>query len=232
MPIALWKRLIYLLFGICLYPVCWLLLRTIWSLLGHLDDGSGGVSPALGWMLGGFLLEVGLFFTLPRPMRTYVLAHELTHALWGVLMGAKVKGLKVSKTGGSVCLTRTNVLIVLAPYFFPFYTMLVIPAYYLIGLVVDVSDYELFWLALVGFTWAFHLTFTVATLLVHQPDVQIYGRVFSYGVIAMMNLAGVTLWIVAVSSATFADLGMEGQAQAIDFWVWILEIAEKWRNIE
>ena len=48
----------------------------------------------------GFFLWVSLYITMPRPIRTYVLAHELTHALWAWLMGAHVSGMSLSKKGG------------------------------------------------------------------------------------------------------------------------------------
>ena len=224
------KRFLYFLIGLLLYPASWLFACTAWLLLGHLQGDHSGLSPGLWWMLGGFVFEVVLFCTLPKPVRTYVLAHGLTHALWGLMMGARVGNLKVSKEGGSVSVSRTNFLIVLAPYFFPFYTVLVIPAYFLLNLWVDVTDYEYFWLALIGFTWAFHLCFTVMALSEHQPDIDVYGRVFSYGVIALVNLGGVCLWIVAVSSATMGDLGLTLQEEALSMWEGIRGLAENWRK--
>ena len=39
-------------------------------------------------------------------------------------------------------------------------------------------------------------------LLRHQPDVLIYGRLFSYGVIYLLNVLGICLWIILVASPT------------------------------
>jgi hypothetical protein len=141
------------------------------------------------WFIGGFSVWVMLYFFLPRPIRTYVLAHELTHALWGFVMGAKVSKLHVSSKGGSVTLTKTNTLITLAPYFFPFYTVLMLIAYCAINLWWDTNVYRPFWFALFGLTWAFHLTFTLSMLALHQPDILEHGRLFSYVVIYCINLA-------------------------------------------
>ena len=56
-----------------------------------------------------------------KPMRTYVFGHELTHALTGLLSGARIKKFKVSKNSGSVSLTKDNIFITLSPYFIPIY---------------------------------------------------------------------------------------------------------------
>jgi len=142
---------------------------------------------------------------LPRPFRTYVLAHELTHAVWGMLMGAKVGKMKVGPNGGHVMLSKSNFLISLAPYFFPFYTGLVIALWYAAGLFFDLNVYEPWWLAAVGLTWGFHVTFTVYMLSQHQPDVQENGRLFSYVVIYLANLFFVSLWIIALSTPSFSE---------------------------
>ncbi|MFH0881198.1 MAG: hypothetical protein V2A34_15915, partial [Lentisphaerota bacterium] len=141
------------------------------------------------------------------------------HALWAALMGAKVSALKVSKKGGSVRLSKKNFLITLAPYFFPLYTVLVMAGYFILNLFFDLRLYEPFWLGLVGFTWGFHLTFTVTTLMEHQPDIHENGRLFSYAVIYLLNILGIGLWIVMVASPTleiFVD--NLGAATHQDWW--------------
>ena len=124
-----------------------------------------------------------------------------------MMMGARVSRLRVAKSGGSVTLSKTNVLIGLAPYFFPFYTMCTIAAHAALSLFMDMAAYEPFWLALIGLTWAFHLTFTATTLMQHQPDIAEHGRVFSYALIYLLNVAGISLWIVAVASPTLLLYG-------------------------
>src|SRR5437016_6156471 len=91
--------------------------------LGHvlLAGPAGKTALAFGVGYGLWLL---VFCFLPKPVRTYVLGHELTHALWALLMGARVSGLKVGKAGGQVQTSKTNWAITLAPYFFPFYAVL------------------------------------------------------------------------------------------------------------
>ncbi len=157
----------------------------------------------------GFMVWVVIFFLLPKPFRTYVLGHELTHALWALMMGSRVGKIKVGSKGGHVELSKTNFIITLAPYFFPFYTALTIATYYVARIWLDVQGQQLWWLALVGLTWSFHITFTIHMLSQYQPDVQEHGRVFSYTVIYIMNVLVIALLLVLLGESrllTFGDL--------------------------
>lgn len=117
-------------------------------------------------------------------------------------MGAKVGKMKIGRNGGHVMLSKSNFIISLAPYFFPFYTGLVIALWYAAGCFFDLSAYEPWWLAAVGLTWGFHITFTVFMLSQRQPDVQENGRLFSYVIIYLANLFFVMLWIITIGSPT------------------------------
>ena len=145
---------------------------------------------------------------LPDQTRIYVLGHELTHALWGLAFGAKVSNLKVRSTGGSVTLTKSNVWITLAPYFFPFWTMLVVLlALAVRGIICIISPEASFpvpwlWMFAVGFTWCFHACFTIRSLMQTQSDIQEYGRVFSWTLILACNIAGILLWIVCTTDVS------------------------------
>jgi len=132
-----------------------------------------------------------------------VLGHELTHALSGLLMGAKVGKIKIGKSGGHVMLSKGNFIISLSPYFFPFYTALVIATWYIAGIFWDLHSYEGWWLVLVGLTWGFHVIYTVYMLSQDQPDVDENGRVFSYVIIYLANVLVVIFWLVMVGTPTF-----------------------------
>jgi len=195
------------LLGLLLLPACYAALRTLGILIQAADPPSSWLlSPAGVLMAGGFTLWVFLYIVLPRPVRAYVLAHELSHALWGLLHGRRVSQLKVSEKGGSVRIQRPNTLITLAPYFFPFYTLIVVLLYGLGSLFTDLAPWRPVWLAAVGFTWGFHVTFTVSALLEHQSDIQSVGRLFSYVLIFLLNALGLALWLVAIGPPTLADL--------------------------
>ena len=115
-----------LLLGILLLPTCWGLTRTLADAILAANGGDGGVSAETVALLGGIAAFGLCWAALSHPVRAYVLGHELTHALWGLAFGARPSDLRVAASGGSVRLTKTNLLITLAPYFFPFYTFVVI----------------------------------------------------------------------------------------------------------
>jgi len=200
-------RFLRFLVGLLLLPVCAASLRAVYLLLrvAYPETGSAVPLPELA-LAAGFVLWLLVFFTLPAPTRSYILAHELTHALWGMLMGARVSRIEIKGQRGSVSLSRTNTLVLLAPYFFPLYTIIVVLLYYALGLVVDMQPYYLLWLGLIGFTWGFHLTFTIGTLMQYQTDIQSCGRLFSYALILLLNVLGICLWIVLMSPATLEQL--------------------------
>lgn len=239
----MWK-FVKMLIGILLLPACGAVSVATFEL--YRVSGAAEVPQGLeAWALpAGFLLWVAIYFLLPRPTRTYVLGHELTHAFWSVMMGGRVKALKVRRDGGHVALTKTNFVITLAPYFFPFYTFLVIVGYYVAGIWLDVEAGRAGWLTAVGFTWAFHVTFTINMLAERQPDIREHGRIFSYVVILYMNALTVGSWMVLVGDPgliTYSDLLMREHAgayretwrQLASVWMvlagWIESLKSAWR---
>ena len=204
------------------------------SLVAALDPGDQAVPYPLLALLAGFLLWQMIFIFLPRPVRTYVFAHELTHALWGWFMGARVSKFRVAKDKGSVTLSKTNFLITLAPYFFPLYTVLLVITYYVLLIFWEVEKYHSVWLGLIGFTWGFHLSFTVITLMQHQSDIHSCGYLFSYTFIYLMNVLGICLWVVLVSTASMAEMGRflynYTLAAGIQIWGAVLWIVAAFRQ--
>ena len=193
--------------GVLLIPCGIALTRTVVASIG----ASAALSLTLGarpflMVAAGVVTAVFVFWALPVPVRLYVLAHELTHALWGALLGARISGLRVAGSGGYVKLSQSNWLIALAPYFFPLYTFIVILAYYILLIFFDLHPYALVWLGLVGFTLGFHCVFTIYALAQDQQDVRDYGRVFSFGMIYLINMLGVCLVLLMVSPLTLHDL--------------------------
>ena len=106
-------------------------------------------------------------------------------------------------------LSKTNLLITLAPYFFPFYTFIVVVVALVTSAFVHPLPFLPLWMFLIGFTWAFHVLFTLETLSVRQPDVKLYGRMFSWTVIFIVNIATVLVWLARTTSLTFAKLGTD-----------------------
>jgi hypothetical protein len=71
----------------------------------------------------------------------------------------------------------------------------------------------------VGFTWAFHALFTLETLAQRQPDVKLYGRIFSWVFIFLANVALVLVFLASTTSLTFAQLGGFLLNRVIDAYV-------------
>lgn len=220
-------RILKALLGLLLLPLCAGLTRTLAVLLHVLHTVHGDhLSPSFCGLVIGFALWMVLYFAMPRPTRSYIFAHELTHALWAWLMGAEVRQFRVGGAYGSVQVSHANFLVTLAPYFCPFYTLCVMLLHFVMSVFQDQQLYAPFWLGLVGLTWAFHLTFTVSMLKTHQPDIHMHGRIFSYTVIYLMNILGISLWIVMVSAPTLELLVQAIREStvimysAVYTWIW------------
>lgn len=124
--------------------------------------------------LASFTAYFLIHFLLYQPVLSHVMAHELTHALAAMLMGGKVTSIQASTSGGTTVVNRSHVFISLAPYIFPFYTALTLAVY-----AIAAPSFKIYFLGLIGFTYAFHLALTVWSLSHHQPDLKEGGVVFS-----------------------------------------------------
>ena len=202
-------RLAKFLTGLLLLPLCLALTMTFARAVVILAQ-----SPTRLPLLHAFACVAGIaiwaiiWLFLPPLTRTYILGHELTHALWTLLFGGRVSGLKVTEHGGSVRVSKNNVWVTLAPYFFPLYTFLVTLAWLLsAGLFPAVTPYSPVFLFWIGLTWSFHLTFTLRFLAFNQPDIREHGRLFSYTLIYALNLASIAAALVAVSTWSFPEAG-------------------------
>ena len=195
------------LIGLVLIPLCMALSMTFWRAILILAQ-----SPTRLPMLHAFACVSGIviwaiiWLYLPPLTRTYVLGHELTHALWAMLFGGRATGLQVTDGGGSVRVTKNNAWITLAPYFFPLYTFVVAILWVLtVWIFPPVRPYVPIFLFWIGMTWSFHITFTLRFLAYNQPDIREHGRLFSYTLIYALNLLSITAALTAVSSWSFPE---------------------------
>ncbi len=128
-----------------------------------------------------------LHLVFRKPMTTYVLGHELTHAAAALLSGYKVKSLFVSEKGGEVELSDSNVVVALAPYCVPLYTLAVLLAYGLVRHYAALSSPPL-WVGFgIGLTLTFHVALTAHSLRQDQPDLRHAGTFFSIVMIVFSN---------------------------------------------
>ncbi len=201
------RRWSYPLAGVLMIPLCVAAGRTLWRMLGNGSRPFQEVTtsvPAL-FFCSGLLLWMFVYGILPRPVKLYVLGHELTHALCAWLSGGAAHRLRIGSHGGSVAVTTSNVFVVLAPYFLPLYAVLVLIAYFISGLFINPAPWHAWWMALLGLSWGFHLTFTCSTLSFPQQDIKEYGPLFSYAMILFFNLLILALGLVWVGAPTFEE---------------------------
>ncbi|WP_018289842.1 hypothetical protein [Verrucomicrobium sp. 3C] len=136
----------------------------------------------------GLLLWSLLCFIWKVPQRPYIFAHELTHALAVYLHGGNVSRFRVGSRSGSIRCDRSNLWIVLSPYVVPFYMLLWLGLWTIVDFYRPMRSYQWLLYGGTGFTWGFHLFFTVEAVHREQPDLHVEGRLFSLVVIATLNL--------------------------------------------
>jgi hypothetical protein len=215
-----WVKFVVAIF---LLPLCAVLTQTFFTVFARATVTQHLWAAEEFWFFSlGAVLWLIAFFGLPRPMLVYVFGHELTHALWVVLMGGRVTRFKVGREGGHIVTDRNNFWIALTPYFFPLYSLLIIAGYGIAGLFFKVQPYGRLLYALIGATWTFHFTFTCWMIPKKQTDLTDHGTFFSLVVIYLMNLALLSVMLVLASpQIAFADLGREFAANVDKFARWI-----------
>lgn len=170
--------------GFLLLPLCVAVFRVMQSVCGAAGDALSVWIP----MASGAGCWIVFYLFVPKQTWMYVVGHELTHVVWSLAFGGKLKEFKVGSKGGHVVVTKSNFLVALAPYFFPLYAILV-------ALVFGAVHY--FWPEpkaipvfhlLLGTAYAFHVTWTLDILRTRQSDIVGQGYLFSAVVVSMGNL--------------------------------------------
>ncbi|MCB1208690.1 MAG: hypothetical protein KDK97_05160 [Verrucomicrobiales bacterium] len=148
-----------------------------------------------------------------RPIVSYVFGHELSHLIVAKLCGGKILDFHVSAKGGYVETDKSNTAISLAPYLIPLYSIVAMIIFGLLGIFVQLDTAHALhlgrltlnakpvWLLylLMGFTWAFHLTFTITTIRAEQGDLKRNGEFFSTLLIFIINVV-LVLGLVLIAS--------------------------------
>jgi hypothetical protein len=202
------KKAFLLLVAIIGVPLVWVLLRCLLEALaidtlnepffsrGRVCFIAGCVAMTLLYIWRGSALQV-----------VYIFAHEMTHAVAGLCCFSKVYKVSIKTTGGFVQLSKSNLLITLAPYCVPFYLLIAVLIYGILQYFVPgVLPFEV-WAGLFGVLATFHVWYTANALFsVSQPDTHEYGRFFSWWFIVVANLL-FALAAVVVTSPTVTARG-------------------------
>ncbi|MFI0348548.1 MAG: hypothetical protein ACH346_07280 [Chthoniobacterales bacterium] len=230
-----WVKFVVAIF---LLPLVLVLTKTFFEALRMaLHQGLLGTQGCL-FFLGGIIFWGILFWLLPRSwlFLPYVYGHECTHAIWVKIFGGNVEEkFHVSLQGGHILTDRVNTWIALAPYFFPIYSALVLSIYGVAKIFTDVSSFQWVMFLLLGFTWAFHLTFTCLLIIQGQPDLHYGGTFFSMILIYVINLLIVTALLLAsapyVTLKGFAEQFFSNTVQFIEVVNFCLgQLGQLWKT--
>ena len=203
------------LIAVLLLPVCFGAGSALW----RVAQASGKAEATWIVTLSGAACWLVIYLLLPKPMWVYVVGHELTHALWTVLLGGRVKKFTASADGGHVVVTKSNFVIALAPYFFPLYAVIVVLIFWAGQLLWGWRAYASWFHLLLGAAYAFHLTLTWHILKTSQSDITDQGYLFSAVVIFLGNtavlLVGIPLLAEGVSVPTALGWWLDASTGAV-----------------
>jgi hypothetical protein len=198
------SKALFGLLGLALLPALAGLARSAYEvlILLHLNRTASGL--LLHFSIGAGIWVV-LFLFLGRPLRSYILAHELTHLLAAWMSGVRAGRLRVGAEGGSVEVAKSSWWIALAPYIIPFYTLLVLAIHAVASLRWDPVHWVRALPFVLGVSWSFHITFTVAALLQGQSDLHPYGWLGALPVILLGNLLLILLGLMAIAPLPWTE---------------------------
>lgn len=173
--------------AILLLPLFKPVLENIWKFTSRLSEHTLYAVNPLSLCFGGIILWVLFALFFHAPMRIYVFAHELTHALFVKLCGGTVKKVSIQKDKGYIISDRSNFLITLAPYLFPFYAAI----FGIVGVAISFfakSEYvdTVLWVG-IGVCLGYHWMMTGKMLTTRQSDFSSQGYFFSFAIILLTN---------------------------------------------
>lgn len=170
------------------------------------------------FFVAGGLAYLALHFLFKQPILTYVFGHELTHALFALVFGGAVKSFRATERGGQVTVTKSNFLITLAPYFFPFYTFIALLLYFL-SLGSELRGVSSVFVFITGATFTFHILLTFIFLRADQNDIREEGAFFSYPLIFLFNVifAALLLHLLLARKNEFLEFLEHGIINSLHF---------------
>ena len=226
---GLLKRLLHWAFAFLLIPFCFItvitlvresgedrIFETIWYSTELLCFIAGMIS-MLSWFVAGVATDKLLYL--------YVLGHEMTHAMFVYVCGGRISAIHFSTEGGYVMTNKSNILIALSPYFVPFWSAVLISLHSFISLWATIPAGGLILTGLLGFTWTFHIVWTIWMIPKDQPDLKENGTFLSLMLTIFANLILFSL-ILCVTSREVQLLSF-----AFEWWNNCLDLVEAFGKV-
>lgn len=216
-PLSLPSRLFRFLIAVTvLLPLLIIFASSIAQSISNTESGVENVrfwsrTPIWYTMMGALVFASLTLMNIRRSLSLYlyVMGHELTHAIAILLCGGKIKGIKITSTqGGYVLTNKTNIFISLAPYFVPFWMLVWLLGVWSVNFFYPFGTYIEWLYAGFGFWLAYHLYWTVYSIIQErQPDLFDNGLLFSVLIVMIINCAlliGVLMLFGIISPENFA----------------------------
>lgn len=177
------NRVVKFFYGIILLPFCYSLLRTLIFVVGKIEFNNSLVR----YFIFGSLTYIVIHFFLYKPIKIYIIGHELVHLLSAYLCGSSVKKFKIGSDHGSVSVDKVNTFIALSPYFVPLYSVIVVILWSALKYIFKLQISTEVLSFLLGFTLTFHIVLTAYAIYLGQHDLKISGWLFSVVLIFILN---------------------------------------------
>jgi hypothetical protein len=201
--LTLVRRILHWGLAILLIPLCFIttitlmkesgeerIFQTIWYST-ELLCFVAGIGSMISWFIAGIAND--------RLLYLYVLGHEMTHAMFVYVCGGRISAIHFSTEGGYVMTNKSNILIALSPYFIPFWSAVIISLHSFVSLWWKIPAGSLILTGLLGFTWTFHIIWTVWMIPKDQPDLKENGTFLSLMIIIFANLVLFSVILCATS---------------------------------
>lgn len=172
-------------------------------------------SSELGFFLLGGVAWWAMFYSGIRLVSMYVHGHEWSHAITALVCGGKIYKVVAGPNGGYVDTNKSNTWITLAPYLVPLFTMVLLGVSLALSFLIEIREttalpigslftlkFQPIWICsfLIGWSWFFHITYTIKTIRLEQGDLVRNGEFFSIILIFFSNLLLlVTMFLLAAS---------------------------------
>lgn len=187
--------------ALLLLPICYGMTMALGQSLRSFKDVPEGSFYFFAGIVSYFAFQWACF----TPMRTYVFGHELTHAIAAWMSGGKVKGFHVTKRGGHVKVTKSNLFVSLSPYIVPLYSVfLAIISFVACWAYPPIKSYWRALLWMLGASFGFHLALTYYALRQGQPDLKPSGRLLSGVLIYLGNALAITVLLATLFPKTLS----------------------------